>query len=68
MNVKELRELVNSIPVADDELEIEFAEKHEAVLNLNPGEYDSYEGSPTGNYVVCTLYYQPGTRVEVSHW
>lgn len=68
MNVKELRDLVNSIPVADDDLNIEFAEKYEAVRDLKPGEYDSYEGLPTGNYVVCDLDYQPGIRVEVNHW
>lgn len=68
VNVKELRELVASIPPGDDHLQLEFAEKHQALRDLNPGEYDSYEGTPTGNYIGCELYYQSGTRVEVSHW
>lgn len=63
-----MRELLAQIPTEDDELELEYPEVHQSIRDLAPGEYDSYEGCPTGNYIVCHLYYEPAERVRVSHW
>lgn len=66
MKIREVRELLATIPPEDDELELEYATKYGRTSALD--EYDSYEGMETGQYAVCNLYYRPGERVQVEHW